>query len=85
VLKTQFLYEADTARLEAAFEWYKIATILESYAKAEFFTQSEVEEIKVVTYVAGEGDISTDLLSPETKHTLDQIVKHGKCLTSSTS
>jgi aconitate hydratase 2/2-methylisocitrate dehydratase len=39
---------------------------LVSYAKAEFFYQTPevAEEIKVVTYVAGEGDISTDLLSP---------------------
>ena len=50
--------------------------ILESYAKAEFFTQlPEVEEeIKVVTFVAGVGDISTDLLSPgKEAHSLDQI------------
>ena len=69
VLKTQFfLYEADTARLEVAFKsGNEIAEeILESYAKAEFFTKlpEVVEEIKVVTYIAGEGDISTDLLSP---------------------
>ena len=40
--------------------------ILESYAKAEFFTKLPdiEEEIKVVTYIAAEGDISTDLLSP---------------------
>jgi aconitate hydratase 2/2-methylisocitrate dehydratase len=40
---------------------------LESYAKAEFFTKlPEVpEEIKVVTYIAGEGDISTDLFLRE--------------------
>jgi aconitate hydratase 2/2-methylisocitrate dehydratase len=42
VLKTQFfLYEADTARLEVAFKsGNEIAKeILESYAKAEFFTK----------------------------------------------
>jgi len=69
VLKTQvFLYEADTNRLEAA---YKAGNplaedILKSYANAEFFTNlPEIEEeIKVVTYVAAEGDISTDLMSP---------------------
>ena len=69
VLKTQvFLYEADTDRLEAAYrDGHAIAKdILESYAKAEFFTElPEVEEaIEVVTFIAGEGDISTDLLSP---------------------
>ena len=69
VLKTQvFLYEADTDRLaEAHAAGNAIATdIIESYAKAEFFTNlPEVKEtIDVVTYVAGVGDISTDLLSP---------------------
>ena len=69
ILKTQvFLYEADTDRLKQAFkQGNEIAkTIIESYAKAEFFTQLPEleEEIKVVTYVAGIGDISTDLLSP---------------------
>ncbi|MEM9814026.1 MAG: bifunctional aconitate hydratase 2/2-methylisocitrate dehydratase, partial [Pseudomonadota bacterium] len=69
VLKTQvFLYEADTDRLKAAYDaGNAVATdILESYAEAEFFTKlPEVEdEIDVVTYIAAEGDISTDLLSP---------------------
>jgi aconitate hydratase 2/2-methylisocitrate dehydratase len=69
VLKTQvFLYEADMARLGTAFEsGNEIAKdILESYAKAEFFTKlPEVDELtEVVTFVAGVGDISTDLLSP---------------------
>ncbi|MEC7963164.1 MAG: bifunctional aconitate hydratase 2/2-methylisocitrate dehydratase, partial [Pseudomonadota bacterium] len=67
VLKTQvFLYEADTDRLDAAFKAGNAVAkdLLESYAKAEFFTKlPEVdEEIKVVTYIAGIGDISTDLL-----------------------
>ena len=71
VLKTQvFLYDADTDRLKAAFEaGNKIARdILESFSRAEFFTNLPDidEEIKVVTYIAAEGDISTDLLSPET-------------------
>jgi aconitate hydratase 2/2-methylisocitrate dehydratase len=69
VLKTQvFLYEADTNRLQAAYSsGNAVATdILRSYADAEFFTNlPEIdEEIKVVTYVAAEGDISTDLMSP---------------------
>jgi len=69
VLKTQvFLYEADTERLENAFKaGNAIATdIIKSYAQAEFFTKlPEIDEkIEVVTYIAGVGDISTDLLSP---------------------
>ncbi|MEM7093654.1 MAG: bifunctional aconitate hydratase 2/2-methylisocitrate dehydratase [Actinomycetota bacterium] len=69
VLKTQvFLYEADMARLEEAYgAGHELATeILQSYAAAEFFTELEDidEEIEVVSFVAGIGDISTDLLSP---------------------
>ena len=88
VLKTQFfLYEADTNRLEVAFKKGNTvaAAILESYAKAEFFTKlpEVVEEIKVVTYVAGEGDISTDLLSPGNQaHSRSDRELHGKCLIS---
>ncbi|CAM2773401.1 bifunctional aconitate hydratase 2/2-methylisocitrate dehydratase [Flavobacterium frigoris] len=88
VLKTQFfLYEADTARLEVAFKsGNEIAEeILESYAKAEFFTKlpEVAEEIKVVTYIAGEGDISTDLLSPGNQaHSRSDRELHGKCLIS---
>ncbi|MEP1765191.1 MAG: bifunctional aconitate hydratase 2/2-methylisocitrate dehydratase [Sulfitobacter sp.] len=86
VLKTQvFLYEADTDRLKAAHDaGNKVATeILESYAKAEFFTKlPEIEEeIKVVTYIAGEGDISTDLLSPGNQaHSRSDRELHGKCM-----
>ncbi|UFH46558.1 bifunctional aconitate hydratase 2/2-methylisocitrate dehydratase [Flavobacterium galactosidilyticum] len=88
VLKTQFfLYEADTNRLEVAFKKGNTVAvaILESYAKAEFFTKlpEVVEEIKVVTYVAGEGDISTDLLSPGNQaHSRSDRELHGKCLIS---
>ena len=69
VLKNQvFLYEADMDRLADLFNKGNdfAKEILESYSKAEFFTKlPEVqEEIKVVTYVAGIGDISTDFLSP---------------------
>ena len=69
VLKTQvFLYEADTNRLEAAYKAGNALAedILKSYANAEFFTNlPEIEEeIQLVTYVAAEGDISTDLMSP---------------------
>jgi len=86
VLKTQvFLYDADTARLKNAYESGNIIAkdILESYAKAEFFTKlPEVpEEIKVVTYIAGEGDISTDLLSPGNQaHSRSDRELHGKCM-----
>ncbi|MEM7721223.1 MAG: bifunctional aconitate hydratase 2/2-methylisocitrate dehydratase [Pseudomonadota bacterium] len=88
VLKTQvFLYEADTDRLKAAFEGGNPVAkdILESYAKAEFFTTlPEIEdEIKVVTYVAAEGDISTDLLSPGNQaHSRSDRELHGKCMIS---
>ena len=88
VLKTQvFLYEADTERLKTAFkDGNQIAKdILESYAKAEFFTKlPEIdEEIKVVTYIAAEGDISTDLLSPGNQaHSRSDRELHGKCLIS---
>lgn len=86
VLKTQvFLYEADTERLETAYKaGNAIATdILESYAKAEFFTKlPEIDEkIEVVTYIAGEGDISTDLLSPGNQaHSRADRELHGKCM-----
>ncbi|MBU3070012.1 bifunctional aconitate hydratase 2/2-methylisocitrate dehydratase [Aestuariicella sp. G3-2] len=86
VLKTQvFLYEADYDRLEAAYkEGNAIAKeILESYAKAEFFTKlPEVEEkIEVVTYIAAEGDISTDLLSPGNQaHSRADRELHGQCM-----
>lgn len=86
VLKTQvFLYEADTNRLKEAFHsGNEIAKeILESYAKAEFFTKlpEVAEEIKVVTFVAGEGDISTDLLSPGNQaHSRSDRELHGKCM-----
>ena len=86
VLKTQvFLYDADMARIQAAFENGNAVAkdILESYAKAEFFTKlPEVpEEIKVVTFIAGEGDISTDLLSPGNQaHSRSDRELHGKCM-----
>jgi len=88
VLKTQvFLYEADTSRLKAAYEdGHQIAKdILESYAAAEFFTSlPDVDEkIDVVTYVAAEGDISTDLLSPGNQaHSRSDRELHGKCMIS---
>ena len=88
VLKTQvFLYEADTDRLEQAFnEGNTVAKeIIESYAQAEFFTElPDVEEvIEVVTYVAGVGDISTDLLSPGNEaHSRSDRELHGKCMIS---
>ena len=87
-LKTQvFLYEADTERLRKAFaEGNEVAkNILQSYSKAEFFTKlPEIKnEIKIVTYIAAEGDISTDLLSPGTEaHSRSDRELHGKCMIS---
>ena len=86
VLKTQvFLYEADTGRLEEAFNAGNAIAkdIIESYAKAEFFTElpDVPEKIELVTYVAGVGDISTDLLSPGAEaHSRSDRELHGKCL-----
>jgi len=86
VLKTQvFLYEADTERLETAFKAGSAIAkgILESYAQAEFFTKlPEIdEEIDVVTFIAAEGDISTDLLSPGNQaHSRSDRELHGKCM-----
>ncbi|MGD1895069.1 MAG: hypothetical protein ACFB15_31305 [Cyclobacteriaceae bacterium] len=86
VLKTQvFLYEADMERLEKAYKsGSEIAKdIIESYAKAEFFTKlPEVEEeIELVTFIAGVGDISTDLLSPGSDaHSRSDRELHGQCM-----
>ena len=86
VLKTQvFLYEADMDQLEEAYNNGNIIAkeILESYANADFFTKLPQiqEEIKVVTYVAGVGDISTDLLSPGgDAHSRSDRELHGKCM-----
>ncbi len=88
VLKTQvFLYEADTDRLEASYKAGNAIAkdILESYAAAEFFTKlpDVDEEIEIVTYIAGEGDISTDLLSPGNQaHSRSDRELHGKCMIS---
>jgi aconitate hydratase 2/2-methylisocitrate dehydratase len=86
VLKTQvFLYEADTDRLAAAMKaGSAIAkSIIESYAKAEFFTKlpDVDEEVEVVAFVAGIGDISTDFLSPgPDAHSRSDRELHGHCL-----
>ena len=86
VLKTQvFLYEADTNRLEEAFRAGNLIAkdILQSYANAEFFTKlPEVEEeIEIVTFIAGIGDISTDLLSPGADaHSRSDRQLHGQCM-----
>lgn len=88
VLKTQFfLYDADTDRLKEAFAAGNAIAkdILESYAKAEFFTKLPdiEEEVGVVTYIAAEGDISTDLLSPgHQAHSRSDRELHGKCMIS---
>jgi aconitate hydratase 2/2-methylisocitrate dehydratase len=86
VLKTQvFLYDADMFRLRDAYKAGNAVAkdVLESYAQAEFFTKlPEVEdEIKVVTFVAAEGDISTDLLSPGNQaHSRADRELHGQCM-----
>ena len=88
VLKNQvFLYETDTNRIKEAYiqgnENAKL--LLESYSKAEYFTNLPdiKEEIEVVTYIAAEGDISTDLLSPGNQaHSRSDRELHGKCMIS---
>ncbi len=86
VLKTQvFLYDADMFRLRDAFKAGNTIArdVLESYAKAEFFTKlpDVDDEIKVVTYIAAEGDISTDLLSPGNQaHSRSDRQLHGQCM-----
>lgn len=86
VLKTQvFLYEADMERLESAFKQGNAIAkeLLTSYAQAEFFTQLPdlPEEIQLVTFVAGVGDISTDLLSPGSDaHSRSDRELHGQCM-----
>ena len=86
VLKTQvFLYEADTARLVEAYKAGNAIAkeLMESYAQAEFFTKlPEIEEeIEIVTFVAGVGDISTDLLSPGADaHSRSDRELHGQCM-----
>ena len=83
VFKTQvFLYDADMERLKDAYNAGNTFAkeILESYAKAEFFTElpAVAEEIKIVTYIAAEGDISTDLLSPGNQaHSRSDRELHG--------
>lgn len=86
--KQVFLYDADMFRLRDAFKAGNIVAkdVLESYAKAEFFTQLPdlEDEIKVVTFVAAEGDISTDLLSPGNQaHSRSDRELHGQCMISS--
>jgi len=86
VLKTQvYLYDADTARLKEAFKAGNPVAreVLESYAAAEFFTKLPPvpAEVQVVTYIAAEGDISTDLLSPGNQaHSRSDRELHGKCM-----
>ncbi|MFD1381984.1 bifunctional aconitate hydratase 2/2-methylisocitrate dehydratase [Rhodanobacter aciditrophus] len=88
VLKSQvFLYDADYDRLSAAYKAGNAIAkeLLESYAKAEFFTKLDdiPEKIDVVTYIAAEGDISTDLLSPGNQsHSRADRELHGLCMIS---
>ncbi|MEH6555544.1 bifunctional aconitate hydratase 2/2-methylisocitrate dehydratase, partial [Pseudoalteromonas tetraodonis] len=76
---------ADMERIKAAYEAGNAIAkeLLESFSKAEFFTKlPDIEEkIEVVTYIAGEGDISTDLLSPGNQaHSRADRELHGKCM-----
>ncbi len=86
ILKSQvFLYESDMNRLEKAYLDKNVAAkeILTSYLNAEFFTNLALvkEEIEVVTFVAGIGDISTDFLSPGSDaHSRSDRELHGKSL-----
>ncbi len=86
VLKNQvFLYETDMERLEEAYKNGNTVAreIIVSYSNAEFFTKLPDidEEIKVVTYVAGVGDISTDFLSPGSDaHSRSDRELHGKSM-----
>ena len=88
ILKTQvFLYDADMNQLATAHQaGNPIATdLLQSYAQAEFFTKLPdiPEKIEIVTYIAGEGDISTDLLSPGNQaHSRADRELHGQCFIS---
>ena len=88
VLKTQvFLYEANLDRLRQSYNAgnTNAKDVLESYAKAEFFTNLPDidDEIQIVTYVAAEGDISTDLLSPGNQaHSRSDRELHGKSMIS---
>ena len=88
VLKTQvFLYDSDTERLKTAYEEGNMIAkeIIQSYANADFYKNLPdlEEEIKVVTYVAAEGDISTDLLSPGNQaHSRSDRELHGRCMIS---
>jgi len=88
VLKTQvFLYEADLHRLRQSYNAGNTIAkdVLESYAEAEFFTNLPDidDEIQIVTYVAAEGDISTDLLSPGNQaHSRSDRELHGKSMIS---
>ena len=88
VLKTQvFLYEADLDRLRQSYNAGNTTAkdVLESYAKAEFFTNLPDidDEIQIVSYVAAVGDISTDLLSPGNQaHSRSDRELHGKSMIS---
>ena len=86
VLKTQvFLYEADMERIKKAYDKGNAVAkdLLHSYSKAEFFTNLPKipEKIELVTFVAGIGDISTDLLSPGgDAHSRSDRELHGKSM-----
>lgn len=85
--KQVFLYDNDIKQLQIAYNKGNVAAkdILTSYSKAEFFSNlPEIDtEIKIVTYIVGEGDISTDLLSPGNQaHSRADRELHSKCMIS---
>ncbi|GIR54678.1 MAG: hypothetical protein CM15mP62_21490 [Rhodospirillaceae bacterium] len=88
VLKTQvFLYEADLDRLRQSYNAGNTTRerCSRELRKAEFFTNLPDidDEIQIVTYVAAEGDISTDLLSPGNQaHSRSDRELHGKSMIS---
>ena len=66
VLKTQVSYEADMGRTQRPTrrEMKSPRMFWKVMPGRVFYRSPNEEEIQVVTYVAAEGDISTDLLSP---------------------
>ena len=85
-LKTQvYLYESDMDRLAKALKSgnKNAKDVLKSYANAEFFTKLPElpKKIELVTFIAGIGDISTDLLSPGgDAHSRSDRELHGKSM-----
>ena len=87
VLKTQvFVYEIETDRLQTMYgAGNEIAKdIFNSSAFTKCLSLPDIDnEIEVVTYIAAEGDISIDLLSPGNQaHSRSDRELHVKCMIS---